>query len=138
MAIHFFSEGIEFKLPHPRKTSNWIKEVIKKEKKTLVAINYIFCSDSYLLEINQGYLRHNSLTDIITFDNSQKNKLEAEIYISIDRVKENAKIFNSILDEELHRVIIHGVLHLVGYKDKTTVEKARMRKKEEACLSLRK
>jgi rRNA maturation RNase YbeY len=136
--VHFFSEGIDFALPHPRKTSNWIKSVISIEKKTLIDLNYIFCSDAYLHQMNQTYLHHNTLTDIITFDYSQKSKMEGEIYISIDRVKENCITFNRPFDEELHRVIIHGVLHLIGYKDKTKADKAGMRKKEEACLSLRK
>ena len=125
-------------LPHPRKTSQWIKFMIKKEGKILNSINYIFCSDLYLLQINQQYLNHSTLTDIVTFDYSQKTKLEGEIYISIDRVKENSETYDRPFDEELHRVIIHGVLHLVGYKDKSKAEKSLMRKKEEACLSLRK
>jgi len=138
MSVRFFSEGIDFKLPHPRKTSLWIKSVVKKERKTLNSINYIFCTDLYLLQINQQYLNHNTLTDIVTFDYSQKSSLNGEIYISIDRVKENSGIFSRPFDEELHRVIIHGVLHLAGYKDKSKTEKALMGKKEEACLSLRK
>lgn len=136
--IHFFYEKTRFKLTHPRKTSNWIKKVLQKEKVTFLELNYIFCSDSYLLQLNQDFLNHDTLTDIITFDNSSPGSvLEGEIYISIDRVKENAKVLKVSLDEELHRVIIHGVLHLIGYKDKKPAEKAAMRKKEEACLSLR-
>ena|SRR6478609_3221208 len=138
MSVHFFSEGIDFTLPHPRKTSNWVNSVIKKEKKSLISVNYVFCTDSYLLQMNQDYLHHDTLTDIITFDYSQKSKLEGEIYISIDRVKENSDVFNRPFDEELHRVIIHGILHLAGYKDKSKAEKALMRKKEDAYLSLRK
>lgn len=137
MSIRFFSEGIDFKLPHPRKTSSWIKSIVKKEKKTLVSINYVFCSDAHLLQMNQDYLKHDTLTDIITFGYSQKSGLEGEIYISIERVVENSGVFNRPFEEELHRVIIHGVLHLMGYTDKSAIEKARMRKKEEACLSLR-
>ena len=138
MSLLFFSEGIDFVLPHPRKTSSWIKSVIKKEKKTLTSINYIFCNDPFLLPINQEYLNHDTLTDIVTFDYSLKSELKGEIYISIERVKENALTFNRPFDEELHRVIIHGVLHLAGYKDKSKAQKAEMRKKEEAYLSLRK
>ncbi len=116
----------------------WIKEVARREKKTIKEINYIFCSDEYLLQLNQGFLNHKTLTDIITFDNSEgKNGLEGEIYISIERVQENAIKFNTEFEDELHRVMIHGVLHLIGYKDKKPSEKALMRKKEEACLSLR-
>jgi probable rRNA maturation factor len=139
MTIHFFTESITFKLPHPRKTTAWIKLVTQKEKRTIKEINYIFCSDAYLLQLNQDFLNHNTLTDIITFDNSEdKKNLEGEIYISIDRVKENALKFETSFEDELHRVMIHGVLHLIGYKDKKPADKTQMRKKEEACLSLRK
>lgn len=137
-SVRFFTEEIAFLLPHPRKTTAWIKEVIHQEKKHLSAINYIFCNDKYLLRLNQGFLKHSTLTDIITFDNSmQSGIIEAEIYISINRVSENAQKFKVSFDEELHRVIIHGVLHLIGFKDKKSTEKALMRKKEEAYLSLR-
>jgi rRNA maturation RNase YbeY len=136
--IRFFSEDISFKIDLPRKKNLWIKEVARREKKTIKEINYIFCSDEYLLQLNQGFLNHKTLTDIITFDNSEgKNGLEGEIYISIERVQENAIKFNTEFEDELHRVMIHGVLHLIGYKDKKPSEKALMRKKEEACLSLR-
>ncbi|MFN7261499.1 MAG: rRNA maturation RNase YbeY [Cyclobacteriaceae bacterium] len=136
--IRFFSEDISFKIDLPRKKSQWIKEVARREKKTIKEINYIFCSDEYLLQLNQGFLNHKTLTDIITFDNSEgENGLEGEIYISIERVQENAIKFNNEFEDELHRVMIHGVLHLIGYKDKKPSEKALMRKKEEACLSLR-
>lgn len=109
------------------------------EKHQLKEINYIFCSDFFLLNLNQDFLNHDTLTDIITFDNSEnKIMLEGEVYISIDRVKENASKFKSEFQDELDRVIIHGVLHLMGYKDKESTDKALMRKKEEACLSLRK
>lgn len=136
--IRFFSEKTRFKLPHPIKTSRWIKNIIASEGYSLNDLNYIFCSDEYLLEMNLSFLNHNTLTDIITFDHSSKKKtVEGEIYISIDRVKENAKTFEVDFDTELHRVLIHGVLHLIGYKDKTKAQKNQMRKKEEACLSLR-
>ena len=139
MPIRFFSSDIEFTLDHPRKTSKWITESALKEKSVIKDVNYIFCSDNYLLTLNQDYLQHNTLTDIITFDySSSKKALEGEIYISIDRVKENAIKFKRSFEDELHRVIIHGVLHLIGYKDKKNADKAFMRKKEEAYLSLRK
>jgi rRNA maturation RNase YbeY len=137
MSIRFFSEGIDFKVPHPRKTTAWIRSVILKERKQLHSLNYIFCDDSYLLRMNQQYLNHKTLTDIITFDYSEKNKIAGEIFISLERVSENARKYSRPLDEELHRVIIHGVLHLAGYKDKKPSEKALMRKKEQAYLSLR-
>ncbi len=118
---------------------SWIKEVIKNEKARLIEINYIFCSDEHLLSLNQKFLDHNTLTDIITFSNStNKGILEADIYISVPRVQENAQNFKVDFQDEMNRVMIHGVLHLLGFKDKKPTEKALMRKKEEACLSLRK
>ena len=138
MAIHFFSEDISFILTNEQQSVVWIDAVLSKEEQHAKTINYIFCSDSYLLKFNQEYLSHDTLTDIITFDNSEeKGKIEADIFISIDRVKENAHSLEKEFDQELHRVIIHGLLHLLGYNDKTEVDKAEMRKKEDACLSLR-
>lgn len=138
-AIQFFTEDISFTLAKPRKTSNWIKLIAQKEKREVLDVSYIFCSDFFLLQLNQQYLNHNTLTDIITFDYSEGAKqLEGEIYISIDRVKENAEKFKVPFQDELDRVMIHGVLHLIGYKDKKPADKALMRKKEEASLSLRK
>ena len=137
--IHFFTEDITFKLAHPRKTSSWITAMVKKERRSIKDINYIFCSDGYLLQINKDYLNHNTLTDIITFDYSEGAKqLEGEIFISIERVKENSSLYNTTFQDELDRVLIHGILHLIGYSDKKPAKKAQMRKKEEACLSLRK
>lgn len=138
-SIHFFEEQVKFKLLHPRKTSNWIRESVKKEKKKLVELNIIFCSDEYLREINTQYLNHPTYTDIVTFDTADgSGGIEGDIYISIDRVRENAVKYHSVFDEELHRVMIHGVLHLSGYSDKSNRERAVMRKKEDAYLSLRK
>jgi len=138
MAILFFSEGIDFHLSGPHTTTLWIKNVIKKEKKKLHSLNYVFCSDDYLAKLNRHYLRHNTLTDTLTFDYSTDPKsIHGEIYISIERVKENAARFNESFDQELHRVIIHGVLHLTGHDDKSASAKALMREKEEAYLSLR-
>ena len=138
--INYFSYKTRYKLKTPGKVTSWIKNVVEKEGAGIHEINFIFSSDSYLLTLNQGFLKHNTLTDIITFDNSSQSdsSLEGEIYISIDRVKENADKFQVPFEDELSRVMIHGVLHLLGYKDKKPSEKALMRKKEEACLSLRK
>jgi rRNA maturation RNase YbeY len=137
-SIRFFSEEITFKLKNPRKTAHWVKSVIKKERRELAGLNYIFCADEYLRHINKQFLGNNTYTDIVTFNyNPSPTELEGEIYISIDRVTENAKTFSSDFESELHRVIIHGVLHLIGYKDKTKSEKALMRKKEDSYLSLR-
>lgn len=137
MPIHFFSEGTRFKLPHPRKTARWIEKSGHAEKLNVGTLNYIFCSDSYLQKINQQYLNHDTLTDIITFPHDDSEGVSADIFVSIPRVRENARQFKVSFDHELHRVIIHGLLHLAGLKDKTQREKARMREKEEAYLSLR-
>lgn len=136
MPIRFFYEETKFKIEYPRKTVNWIIESTRQEKKSVLNINYIFCSDTYLLGLNQEFLRHNTFTDIITFDNSDDKNISGEIYISLDRVKENSIKFNSLLQDELRRVMIHGVLHLIGYKDKKPKDISLMRKKEEAYLSL--
>lgn len=108
------------------------------EGRTLELLNIIFCSDNYLLKINTEYLNHNTLTDIVTFDqsNSTADGLEGDIYISIERVKENAQMLQQSFDDELCRVMIHGVLHLIGYTDKSARAKIAMRKKEDAYLSL--
>jgi rRNA maturation RNase YbeY len=137
-SINFFVQDIDFKLPLPRKTSQWIKRVIKKDRFSVSELNYIFCSDEYLRQINIQFLNHDSYTDIITFDNStEKGEIEGEIYISIERVKENAAKYRNSFNEELHRVMIHGVLHLMGYKDKGIKAKYEMREKEDVSLSLR-
>jgi len=135
--VNFFSHEIRFKPKAQRKITSWIKRVVEEEGATINEINYVFCTDAYLLSLNQGFLKHNTLTDIITFDNSEEpSVLEGEIYISIERVIENAEKYFVSFENELHRVMIHGVLHLLGYKDKKPSEKTLMRKKEEACLSL--
>lgn len=102
-------------------------------------INVIFCSDQYLLQLNKGYLKHDYFTDILTFDLSEgAGPLEGDLFISIPRIRENAKLLKVDFSQELHRVIVHGVLHLMGYSDKKSADKARMREKEDAYLSLRK
>src|SRR5687768_3639532 len=136
--IHFFYEDIDFHFAAIRKTKSWIKDVIRTENRQLGELNYIFCSDAFLTNVNLQYLHHNTLTDIITFDTSEDlHLIEGEIYISIERVNENAKKFKAPFDQELHRVMVHGVLHLVGYSDKAAQQKKIMRKKEDAYLSLR-
>jgi len=136
--IAFFNQDITFKFPHPARTRKWIRQVIDLEKRELVHLNYIFCSDEYLLVMNKQYLNHDTLTDIITFDNGEGNgKIEGDVFISIERVKANAADLKTNFDEELHRVLIHGVLHLLGYSDKSGKDKSLMRKKEDAYLSLR-
>ena len=135
--INFFSEEIDFELKEPQLFINWINKVITGEGCYLVGINYIFCSDSYLSKINRKYLKNNSFTDIISFDQSSgADEIEGDIFISIDRVRENATELTIAFNKELALTIIHGVLHLIGYNDKNLKEIEEMRKKEEACLSL--
>jgi rRNA maturation RNase YbeY len=136
MPIRFFYEETKYKIEYPRRTVKWIIESAKREKKSVLNINYIFCSDGYLLGLNREFLGHKTLTDIITFDDSDGKNISGEIYISLERVKENSLKFNSLFQDEVRRVIIHGVLHLVGYKDKKPTDISTMRKKEEAYLSL--
>jgi probable rRNA maturation factor len=134
--INFYNQDISFKLSNPRKTTSWIKNAIRKEGFKLIQVNYIFCSDEYLREMNIEYLNHKTYTDIITFDNSEKEgQIEGDIFISIDRVKENAEKLKIHFSEELRRVLIHGILHLAGYSDKSARQKAEMRKKENFYLS---
>jgi probable rRNA maturation factor len=136
MPIRFFYEETDYKIKHPRKTVKWILESAMREGNAVPDVNYIFCSDHYLLRLNREFLSHNTFTDIITFDYSDRMKISGEIYISIERVQENSLKFSSTVEDELLRVMIHGVLHLLGYKDKKPKEIATMRKKEEAYLSL--
>ena len=135
--VHFFNEDITFSLPEPDIYTHWINQVVEQHNHSLKEINYIFCSDEYLLQINRDHLDHDYYTDIITFDNSEEDgMIESDIFISIDRVKENAITESVPFQHELNRVMIHGVLHLLGYHDKTSDEKKVMREKEEACISL--
>lgn len=136
MAISFNNQTIDFKLKEKTKLKQWIRSITEKEKHKVGTINYIFCSDDELLEINIKHLNHNTLTDIITFDYTEGKTINSDIFISIDRVTENAKIFKVTFENELHRVMIHGVLHLCGYKDKTKADAELMRKKENASLKL--
>jgi probable rRNA maturation factor len=135
--INFHTEEIEFKVINPIKSKRWLKSVIQAEGYELLEINYIFCSDEYLHKINLEYLDHDTLTDIITFDNSEEEKLiEGDIFVSIDRINDNAKDFNSTFEQEFRRVIVHGVLHLCGYFDKSVDDEKLMRMKEEYYLNL--
>jgi len=131
----FFYEG-DFKLSSLDDYTHWINRVIKSEDAFLGNINYIFCEDEYLLKINQKHLNHNTLTDIITFDYSDKLAISGDIFISTERVRDNAGIFNKTFQEELLRVMVHGVLHLLGYNDKTNDELLLMRNKEEEKIKL--
>lgn len=134
--VSFFNQSISFKLKDKTKLKQWIKTITEKEKHKLGQINYIFCTDDELLEINIRHLNHKTLTDIITFDYTEGKTIHSDIYISIERVEENSKKFKVTFEEELHRVMIHGILHLCGYKDKTKADADLMRKKENGALKL--
>ncbi len=133
--ISFTALDIKYNLKNKLKIRIWIKSILEKEGKILGDITYVFCTDKYLGEMNEKYLKHNTLTDIITFDYSEKGILTGDIFISIERVKENSGSFKTTLNEELGRVMAHGVLHLSGYKDKTPEEKRQMRSKENIYLA---
>jgi len=137
-SINFFEEDISFKLKNKNKIKEWIKSTITAEGYALQELNYIFCSDQYLLQINRQYLDHDTYTDIVTFDNSEKDRsITGDIFISIDRIRENAAKFGVTEANELHRVIIHGALHLLGYKDKSPADKKKMTLKEDFYLNKR-
>ena len=136
-SVTFHSELSSFKLKDKTKIKSWLKGVAERHKGSIRAIQYIFCDDAYLLEVNKQYLNHSTLTDIITFRyNEFPQPLESDIFISIERVRENALSYNVTFERELLRVMVHGVLHLLGFKDKTSEEKEVMRKEEDECLFL--
>lgn len=131
-----FNYEIDFQLDNEILFSNWISKVILSENKKEGDINYIFCDDEFILEINKQYLNHDYYTDIISFDYSVGNELHGDVFISIERVQENAEDFNVTFEEELKRVIIHGILHYCGYKDKSEDEEVVMRNKEDEKIKL--
>lgn len=135
-SISFHSEDVDFQLENEQKIIDWINSTIQQEEKSATEITYVFCSDEYLYKMNLEYLNHDTYTDIITFDYTENSFVSGDIFISVDRVKENAIKFNNTFLNELSRVIIHGVLHLVGYKDKSTEQKQVMRSKEDFYLTL--
>lgn len=135
MSISFFLDK-SFVFNNRLKTKAWIKQIVSLKGKLLGNVSYIFVSDEKLLEVNKQFLSHDYYTDIITFDYVEDNVISGDIYISIDRIKENAKKFNVTFDNELHRVIIHGVLHLLGYKDHNPKDEKQMRKEENRALQL--
>ncbi|WP_162416678.1 rRNA maturation RNase YbeY [Cyclobacterium roseum] len=135
MAIYFFEEETQAKLKQKRIVKRWIQETAIKKGFRIQSLNYIFCTDPYLLAINISYLNHDTYTDIITFDQSETiGEIEADIFISTERVKENASQQDSDYQTELLRVMIHGVLHLCGHKDSSPKEKSQMRKEETEAL----
>ncbi|EDM45341.1 hypothetical protein SCB49_06027 [unidentified eubacterium SCB49] len=133
--IDFYSET-DFNLTDTEKIASWISEIVRNEAHELGEVSYIFCDDAYLHKLNVQFLDHDTLTDVISFDNSLGTQVHGEIYISVERVRENAKEFSDSFEDELHRVIIHGLLHFCGYKDKTDEEAAMMRSKENEALAL--
>lgn len=136
MAINFSNNGIKFSLKEKTRLKNWIKKVIELQNKKTGEISYLFCDDEHILEVNQTYLNHDTYTDIITFDYVDGDVISGDILISVDRVGENAEKFGLPFEQELHRVMIHGVLHLLGNKDKTDSEAKSMRAKEDEALNV--
>jgi rRNA maturation RNase YbeY len=136
MAITFNIEDIDFKPKNTQKFKKLLKNLAEKENRKLSDINYIFCSDNYLLEMNKQYLNHDYFTDVITFDYSENNKISGDIFISIDTVNDNAANYHSDTETELRRVMIHGALHLSGYNDKSEEEQKLMTEKENFYLKI--
>lgn len=137
MPARFYEQEVKAKLKDKRKLAAFLDDLTQKHRKKLkkTGLTYIFCSDEYLLQINKEFLKHNTLTDIVTFDLSEKEQeLVGEIYVSVDRVADNAAKFGVTYNEELHRVIFHGALHLCGFKDKNEADKTEMRRQEDRCL----
>lgn len=134
--IHFFTEEVEFQIKRKNEWKKWIQSVIRFHQFIPGDIQYVFCSDQYLLEVNKKYLNHDYFTDIITFPSDDYNKISGDLMISIDRVIDHAKERNISFMEELKRVMIHGVLHLIGFNDKTDLEEAEMRIKEDEAMRM--
>ena len=134
--VRFFSNDVQTSLRNRSTLKEFIESIFKKENKRLDFINYIFCSDKNLLTINKKFLNHDFYTDVITFNLSENNQhISAEVYVSIDRVRDNAKKIGTPINSELHRVLFHAALHLCGYDDKKKIEIERMRRKEEELLA---
>ncbi len=134
--INFIAETVDFKLKDKSLYKEWINNTIINENKSLGGeINIVFCNDEYLLAINEEFLKHDTFTDIITFDYTENNIISGDIVISIERVKENSQLFKVDLEEEIKRIVIHGILHLIGYKDKGEKEKLEMTNKENFYIS---
>ena len=134
--VAFYFEDTDFKLRHKTRIKEWLRLVAESEVFTLGNISVIFCSDNYILDINQKYLQHDYFTDIITFDYSEGGRISGDLFISVDSVRENSVEYGTEFEDELHRVIVHGILHLIGYDDHTEDEIKIMRSKEDYYLSL--
>ena len=135
--ISYFFEDTSFIYKGRARNNRWLKLVAESEIRRLGDVNIIFCSDPYILDINLRYLQHDYFTDIITFDYCEGEKLSGDLFISVDTVRENALTYGAGFEEELHRVIVHGLLHLIGYDDHSEAERKQMRSKENYYLSLR-
>ena len=135
--VRYYSEDIKFNFKGRRANNKWLSGVASAESKKLGELNVIFCSDPHILEMNRKYLGHDYYTDIITFDYCEGNLLSGDLFISVDTVRDNSSFYGASFDEEIHRVIVHGLLHLIGYDDGTAEEKKMMREKEDYYLSLR-
>jgi len=136
--IEFLVEDVDFELADAEELTSWIERVAEVHEYEIVQLTYIFCSDEYLHRVNVEYLDHDTYTDVITFDNADTSDvIEGDIFISVERVRENAQQLGVSFHDELHRVMIHGVLHLLGYADKDLLSQTAMRKKEDDCLLLR-
>ncbi|QMW02191.1 rRNA maturation RNase YbeY [Spirosoma foliorum] len=134
--IRFFNEDVPYKLPKKQVTRQWLKQQVEREGFAVGDLNYIFCSDEHVLQVNRDYLQHDYYTDIITFDQSEEDdKIEGDIFVSVERVADNAAQLGVSSEQEMRRVLAHGLLHLCGYYDKTDEEAAQMRAKEEEWLS---
>lgn len=136
MSIHFFNEDLPLPKLKKRLTANWLKEVILFEGKRVGNVSFIFCSDAYLLDVNKKFLDHDYYTDVITFDYVEGNVISGDIFISLDRVSENANSLNISFLDELNRIMVHGVLHLLGYKDKSKDDKNLMTEREDYFIKL--
>lgn len=137
MSIQFFTEGIKYSRKNRNDKKRLINDVIAQEERKCGEINIIITTDDYLLNLNKTFLKRDSLTDIITFNFNQDETLSGELYISLERIRENSKKYNCTVEEEMARVIIHGILHLIGYEDNDKTSKARMRRKESEYLKKR-
>lgn len=135
--ILYYYEDIDFQFRNKTRTNRWLRLVAESEIKRIGDISIIFCSDNYILDVNQKYLQHNYFTDIITFDYCEGDRLSGDLFISVDSVRENSIEYGTDFADELNRVIVHGLLHLIGYDDHTEADVAVMRKKENYYLSLR-
>lgn len=135
--VRYFFEDTDFQFKPKRFTSDWLRTVAESEIRKLGQINVIFCSDNYILDINQRFLQHDYFTDIITFDYCEGSVLSGDLFVSVDSVRENALEYGTAFEDELNRVIVHGVLHLIGYDDHTDEDIAQMRTKENYYLELR-